>query len=296
MKILVIGAMGQLGHEIMQLSKETAHEFVFADVRGDGEKILSLDITDQQQVSAIVSDDIDVVINCAAYNEVDKAETDEAAALKLNEYAVGLLAKAAAEADALFMHFSTDYVFDGHANTPYTEENEAKPLSAYGRSKHAGEKAVQESGCRYMIFRTSWLYSLVGRNFFKTIAARCAESSSIKVVFDQTGTPTRAYDLAFLVIQIIEQNMLDKTGLYHYSNEGTATWYDFAKEINDMLGYTCDVQPCRTDEFPRKSERPAYSVMDKKKVKETFGVEVPHWRESLALLVDEYMKDMSLYY
>jgi dTDP-4-dehydrorhamnose reductase len=288
MKILVIGAMGQLGHEIMQLSNESEHEFIFTDVRGDGEKILPLDMTDEKQVFDIITEDVDVVINCAAYNEVDKAEDDEQTALELNEKAVLLVAKACAKADAHLFHFSTDYVFDGKGNTPYTEDDCPKPVSAYGKSKLAGEKAVQESGCKYMIFRTSWLYSLTGRNFFKTIATKCASSSSIKVVIDQIGTPTHAYDLAFLVLHIIESGKLDKTGLYHYSNEGTASWYDFAKEINDMLGYTCNVEPCRTSEFPVKAMRPCYSVMDKKKVKETFGIEIPHWRESLAMLVEEY--------
>ena len=288
MKVLVIGAMGQLGHEIMQLSSESEHEFVFADVRGDGKDVMPLDITDRNQVFEAVSAGVDVVINCAAYNEVDKAESDEQAAFALNEKAVAYISEAAAKKDALLIHFSTDYVFDGQANTPYTEEAEARPLSVYGRSKLAGEKALQESGCRYMIFRTSWLYSLTGKNFFKTIATKCSSNSSIKVVIDQMGTPTHAYDLAFLVLHIIESGKLDKTGLYHYSNEGTATWYDFAKEINDMLGFTCNVEPCRTGEFPSKAARPCYSVMDKKKVKETFGMEIPHWRESLAMLVDEY--------
>lgn len=288
MKVLVIGAMGQLGHEIMQLSNESEHDYVFADVRGDGDKVLALDITDEKQVFEMVTEDIDVVINCAAYNEVDKAESDEQAAFELNEKAVLLLAKAAAKVDALLIHFSSDYVFDGQGNTPYTEEDCPRPASAYGRSKLAGEKAVQESGCRYMIFRTSWLYSLVGKNFFKTIATKCSSNSSIKVVFDQLGTPTHAYDLAFLVLHIIESGQMDKTGLYHYSNEGTATWFDFAKEINDMLGFTCNVVPCRTSEFPTKAVRPCYSVLDKKKVKETFGIEIPHWRESLAMLVEEY--------
>ena len=288
MKILVIGAMGQLGNEIMQLSSASEHTFIFADVRGDGQKVLSLDLTDRKQVSEIVSDDIDVIVNCAAYNDVDKAEDDPVPALDLNVSAVSILATEAARVGATLIHFSTDYVFDGKTNTPYTEDDMPSPLNAYGRSKLQGEKVVQESGCRYMIFRTSWLYSLTGRNFFKTIAQKCAGSSSIKVVIDQTGTPTYAYDLAHLVLDIIERNMLNLIGIYHYSNEGTATWYDFAKEINDMLGYTCNVEPCRTDEFPRKAERPTYSVLDKSKVKATFGVEIPHWRESLAMLVMDY--------
>lgn len=288
MKILVIGALGQLGNEIMQLSRASSHDFIFADVRGDGENVLALDMTDESRIMDFVSPDTDVIINCAAYNDVDGAESDENAALKLNRYAVGLLAEAALKSDALLIHFSSDYVFDGSANIPYTEDSPTAPLGAYGRSKLAGEAAVIESGCRYMIFRTSWLYSLTGRNFFKTIADRCAQTSSIKVVIDQMGTPTCAYDLAFLIMHIIENGMTDRTGLYHYSDEGTATWYDFAYAINSALGYTCRVEPCRTSEFPRKAARPAYSVLDKRKVKETFGVEIPHWRDSLSLFVRQY--------
>lgn len=288
MKILVIGALGQLGNEIMQLSRASSHDFIFADVRGDGENVLALDMTDESRIMDFVSPDTDVIINCAAYNDVDGAESDENAALKLNRYAVGLLAEAALKSDALLIHFSSDYVFDGSANIPYTEDSPTAPLGAYGRSKLAGETAVIESGCRYMIFRTSWLYSLTGRNFFKTIADRCAQTSSIKVVIDQMGTPTCAYDLAFLIMHIIENGMTDRTGLYHYSDEGTATWYDFAYAINSALGYTCRVEPCRTSEFPRKAARPAYSVLDKRKVKETFGVEIPHWRDSLSLFVRQY--------
>lgn len=288
MKILVIGALGQLGNEIMQLSRTSSHDFIFADVRGDGENVLALDMTDESRIMDFVSPDTDVIINCAAYNDVDGAESDENAALKLNRYAVGLLAEAALKSDALLIHFSSDYVFDGSANIPYTEDSPTAPLGAYGRSKLAGETAVIESGCRYMIFRTSWLYSLTGRNFFKTIADRCAQTSSIKVVIDQMGTPTCAYDLAFLIMHIIENGMTDRTGLYHYSDEGTATWYDFAYAINSALGYTCRVEPCRTSEFPRKAARPAYSVLDKRKVKETFGVEIPHWRDSLSLFVRQY--------
>jgi dTDP-4-dehydrorhamnose reductase len=292
MKILVIGARGQLGHELMCLSSLSEHEFRFADLEEDTCGIESLDITDRSQVDRFVSPDTDVIINCAAYNEVDKAEDDDKSAIKVNVEAVAILAEAALKADALLIHFSTDYVFDGKSNVPYTEEDQTSPLSAYGRSKLAGEKAVIQSGCRYMIFRTSWLYSSTGRNFFKTIAGKCAECPSLMVVNDQAGTPTYAYDLASLLIYIIDNDMLDKTGLYHYSNEGVATWYDFAKEINDSLGYTCRVLPCRTSEFPRKACRPSYSVLDKKKVKETFGIEVPHWRESLKMMVLDYENNL----
>lgn len=289
MKILVIGAKGQLGHEIRKQSRMSDHEFKFADILGDDESVMVVDTTDPQQVRQFIADDTDVIINCAAYNDVDKAEEDEQTAMKVNAYAVGLLAEAAKKSDALLIHFSTDYVFDGQANVPYTEDDVPNPLSAYGRSKLAGEKAVQESGCRHMIFRTSWLYSLTGRNFFKTMAEKCAGAPSVKVVMDQIGTPTNAEDLAGFVMHIIENDMLDKTGLYHYSNDGVASWYDFATAINEELGYTCRVEPCRTGEFPRKAARPAYSVMDKKKVKETFGVEVPHWRSSLKVFTIGYL-------
>ena len=279
MKIIVIGATGQLGHELMCLSQSSEHDF----------EIAPIDITDRSEVMQFVTDDTDVIINCAAYNEVDKAEDDDLPARKVNVEAVGYLAEAALKADALLIHFSTDYVFDGKSNVPYTEEDETEPLSAYGISKRDGENAVIQSGCRYMIFRTSWLYSNTGRNFFKTIAQKCAECPSLKVVNDQVGTPTYAYDLAWTVMHIIDNDMLDKTGLYHYSNEGVASWYDFAKAINDLLGYTCDVRPCRTDEYPRKAKRPCYSVLDKKKIKETFGIVIPHWRESLMSMVQYYM-------
>lgn len=289
MKILVVGAKGQLGREIRKQSHLSDHTFIFADIQGDGETVMRLDMTDPQQVLQFVADDTDVIINCAAYNDVEKAESDEQTAMKVNAYAVGLLADAAKNADALLIHFSTDYVFDGKANTPYTEDAVPNPLSAYGRSKLAGEKAVLESGCRYMIFRTSWLYSLSGRNFFKTIADKCAGSPTVNVVMDQTGTPTNAEDLAGFIMYVIENDMLDKTGLYHYSNDGVASWFDFAAAINQELGYTCSVKPCRTSEFPTKAVRPAYSVMDKRKVKETFGVEVPHWRGSLKIFVMGYL-------
>lgn len=291
MKVLVIGAKGQLGHEIMKLSAGSEHEFVYADINGDGERILCLDIADQSQVSEIIAEDLDVVINCAACNQVDMAEEDDSMALQVNAVAVGNLAAACRRSNALLIHFSTDYVFDGKSGVPYVETDKADPVNAYGRSKLAGENAVVESGCRYMIFRTSWLYSLTGRNFFTTMADRCAEIPALNVVFDQTGTPTCAADLAFMVVHIIEEGMIDRVGIYHYSNEGVATWYDFAKEINDALGYTCRVQPCRTSEFPRPAARPSYSVLDKMKVKKTFGVEIPHWRESLRVLIREYQQN-----
>lgn len=288
MKIVVTGSLGQLGYELMRQAEGSVHTYVFTDVR-ESEKTVSLDITDRDAVEAFIGDDVDVVINCAAYTDVNRAESDEAMALKINSDAPGNLARAALRADALLIHISTDYVFDGRGYLPYSEDSQTGPLSAYGRTKLSGEKAVEESGCRYMIFRTAWLYSLTGRNFFLTMADLTASKPMLKVVYDQVGTPTYAADLAFLIAHIIEENKLDRTGLYHYTNEGVCSWYDFTKEINDLLGHTCNVMPCRTEEFPTPAARPHYSVLEKKKVRETFGLEIPHWKESLRLAVKEYM-------
>ena len=288
MKIVVTGSLGQLGYELMRQAKESQHTYIFTDVR-ESELTTSLDITDAEAVEAFIGEDVDVIINCAAYTDVNRAESDEAMALKINSDAPGNLARAALKADALLIHISTDYVFDGKGYLPYNEESQTGPLSAYGRTKLSGEKAVEESGCRYMIFRTAWLYSLTGRNFFLTMADLTASKPMLKVVYDQVGTPTYAADLAFLIAHIIEENKLDRTGLYHYTNEGVCSWYDFTKEINDLLGHTCNVMPCRTEEFPTPAARPHYSVLEKKKVRETFGLEIPHWKESLRLAVKEYM-------
>lgn len=286
MKIIVTGSMGQLGHAVRKLSSGSEHEYVFTDIN-DSEGVSRLDITDKEAVRGMV-DGADVIVNCAAYTDVNGAEGNEALAMKVNAEAAGILAEAAREAGALLMHVSTDYVFDGKGNVPYDEDAQPSPVNAYGRTKLEGEKAIAASGCRYMIFRTSWLYSDVGKNFYLTMNRLTAEKPELKVVMDQAGTPTNAYDLAFLICHIIETDMLDKTGVYNYSNDGVCSWYDFAREINNMLGHTCRVEPCRTDEFPSPAQRPQYSVLDKSKVKRTFGVEVPHWRESLQLLIDEH--------
>ena len=278
--------MGQLGHAVRKLSSGSEHEYVFTDIN-DSEGVSRLDITDKEAVRGMV-DGADVIVNCAAYTDVNGAEGNEALAMKVNAEAAGILAEAAREAGALLMHVSTDYVFDGKGNVPYDEDAQPSPVNAYGRTKLEGEKAIAASGCRYMIFRTSWLYSDVGKNFYLTMNRLTAEKPELKVVMDQAGTPTNAYDLAFLICHIIETDMLDKTGVYNYSNDGVCSWYDFAREINNMLGHTCRVEPCRTDEFPSPAQRPQYSVLDKSKVKRTFGVEVPHWRESLQLLIDQH--------
>lgn len=288
MKIVVTGALGQLGQEIMKLAAGSEHEFVFTDIRAT-DNVSLLDITDADAVDAFVGKDVDVIVNCAAYTDVNKAETDEESARQINAAAAGILASAAAKADALLIHVSTDYVFDGTSTVPYREDCLPAPTGAYGRTKLEGERLVQESGCRYMIFRTAWLYSLSGRNFFLTMVNKTAELPQMKVVFDQTGTPTYAGDFAYLISHIIENGLLDRTGIYHYTDEGVCSWYDFAKEINSLVGHTCNVMPCRTEDYPTPARRPHYSVLDKAKVRETFGIEIPHWRDSLVMAVNEYM-------
>lgn len=288
MKIVVTGALGQLGQEIMKLAAGSEHEFVFTDIRAT-DNVSLLDITDADAVDAFVGKDVDVIVNCAAYTDVNKAESDEESARQINAAAAGILASASAKADALLIHVSTDYVFDGTSTVPYREDCLPAPTGAYGRTKLEGERLVQESGCRYMIFRTAWLYSLSGRNFFLTMVNKTAELPQMKVVFDQTGTPTYAGDLAYLISHIIENGFLDRTGIYHYTDEGVCSWYDFAKEINSLVGHTCNVMPCRTEDYPTPARRPHYSVLDKAKVRETFGIEIPHWRDSLVMAVNEYM-------
>lgn len=288
MKIVVTGALGQLGQEIMKLAAGSEHEFVFTDIRAT-DNVSLLDITDADAVDAFVGKDVDVIVNCAAYTDVNKAESDEESARQINAAAAGILASAAAKADALLIHVSTDYVFDGTSTVPYREDCLPAPTGAYGRTKLEGERLVQKSGCRYMIFRTAWLYSLSGRNFFLTMVNKTAELPQMKVVFDQTGTPTYAGDLAYLISHIIENGLLDRTGIYHYTDEGVCSWYDFAKEINSLVGHTCNVMPCRTEDYPTPARRPHYSVLDKAKVRETFGIEIPHWRDSLVMAVNEYM-------
>ena len=277
MNILVTGANGQLGREMQRLGAVSPNNYLFTDVA-------ELDITDAAAVRACVAEHgIDAIVNCAAYTNVERAEEDEAAADRLNRQAVENLARAAAEAGALLVHVSTDYVFDGRASEPYTEESPTAPLGAYGRTKRAGEEAVVKAGCRYLILRTAWLYSEYGNNFLKTMLRLTAERESLNVVFDQVGTPTYAGDLALAIFSILEGG-LDRgnEGIYHFSDEGVCSWYDFAVEIARATGRNrCRIAPCRTAEYPTKAPRPAYSVLDKSKLKQTFGIEIPHWRESM---------------
>lgn len=275
-KILVTGANGQLGSELRVLSVNSNHEFLFTDVA-------ELDITNREAVDNYVSEHgAEIIVNCAAYTNVDKAEDDTEMADNINHLAVKNLAEVSAKYKLILIHISTDYVFDGSKNTPYLETDATAPLGVYGRTKLAGEKAVTDSGCDYLIIRTSWLYSSFGNNFVKTMRRLTAEKDSLKVVFDQVGTPTYAGDLAQAILKIIDSGKYaDNAGIYHFSNEGVCSWYDFAIEIMNLSGNLCDIQPCHSDEFPSKVKRPNFSVLDKTKIKETFGLKIPYWKVSL---------------
>ena len=279
MKVLVTGAGGQLGRSL-RVACCGSCDYLFTDVV-DSPETLALDITDVAAVrDFVVQNGVDVIVNCAAYTDVNKAETDVEKCALINAEAPGILASVMKERDGLLLHVSTDYVFDGKALTPYNEEAQCAPESVYGSTKFQGEQAIISSGCRYVIVRTSWLYSEYGRNFVKTMLDLTASKPELKVVSDQIGTPTYALDLADLICTILSSE--GKEGIYHYSNEGNCSWYEFAKTIAELSGHDkCVVNPCTTEEYPTPAKRPAYSVLDKSKVKETFGIEVPHWSESL---------------
>ena len=288
MKILVTGGCGQLG---MCLRRSLNLSVVYTDVV-EAPDTLFLDITDIAAVKAFVAEhQIDTIINCAAYTNVDAAEDNEPLAELLNAKAVENLAVAMKEVDGLLVHISTDYVFGAEPyNTPCREDQKGTPTGAYGRTKLHGEEAILRSGVRHVIIRTAWLYSEFGKNFVKTMLRLTAEKPSLKVVFDQVGTPTYAGDLAEAIVAILchsnpshsERSEESVTGIYHFSNEGVCSWYDFARMIAEYSGHTaCDIQPCHSDEFPSKVHRPAYSVLDKTKIKETFGLRIPYWTDSL---------------
>ena len=279
--ILITGSNGQLGSEIRVLSEDSKHRFFFTDVS-------ELDITDKSAVDSFVAENkIDVLVNCAAYTNVDKAEDDIETADRINHLAVKNLAEVCAEKKLKLIHISTDYVFNGTKNTPYVESDPTAPLGIYGRTKLDGENTVINSGCDYLIIRTSWLYSSFGNNFVKTMRRLTAEKGSLKVVFDQVGTPTFAGDLAKAILEIIDFEKIEgNSGIYHFSNEGVCSWYDFAIEIRDLFGNNCDIQPCHSDEFPSKVTRPNFSVLDKTKIKETFGLKIPHWKTSLKNMIE----------
>lgn len=278
MNILVTGANGQLGSCLRDVAAGSTDNYIFTDVA-------ELDITDAAAVRKAVNDNaVDVIVNCAAYTNVDKAEDDAAFAELLNATAVRNLAEAAKENDATLIHISTDYVFGKEPyNVPCREDQKGTPTGVYGLTKLHGEQAVAETGVKALIFRTAWLYSEYGRNFVKTMLNLTSTKPELKVVFDQTGTPTYAGDLAHALFDIIEnRRFAGNEGVYHYSNEGVCSWYDFTKMIAEYAGNTaCDIQPCHSDEFPSKVVRPSYSVLDKTKFKNIFGIKVPYWTDSL---------------
>ena len=280
--ILITGANGQLGHEMRNvLAGNQRFHAVFTDVAGDD--ITTLDITDEDAVEKMVADKaIDFIVNCAAYTAVDAAEDNEPLAARLNGDAVGILARVAKRHGARMVHVSTDYVFDGKGCIPYTEETPTCPKSAYGRTKLDGERQLIDAlGDDAVILRTAWLYSPYGKNFVKTMLMLGKDKPALKVVFDQVGSPTCAHDLANAIVTVMTAEQWHG-GIYHFSNEGVISWYDFTKAIHRLAGITpCDVQLCLSDEFTAKANRPSYSVLDKTKFKTTFGVTVPYWLDSL---------------
>lgn len=290
MNILVTGANGQLGNEIRILTGDSRHNYIYTDVvEAEGNRTTMLDITNAEDVKAMVANhNIDVIINCAAYTNVDAAEDNEALAEKLNSESPAILANAMAETGGLLVHISTDYVFGGDPyNTPCREDQKGTPTGVYGATKLRGEQRITASGCKYLIIRTAWLYSEFGKNFVKTMLNLTSTKPQLKVVFDQTGTPTYAYDLAKAIVEIVESKKYEgNEGIYHYSNEGVCSWYDFTKMIAEMAGHTeCDIQPCHSSEFPSKVVRPSYSVLDKSKIKAVFGLTIPYWTDSLRICI-----------
>ena len=297
MNILVTGANGQLGNEMRIISKETDDNYTFTDVvEVEGVETTLLDITDAEAVRRMVKEKgIGCVVNCAAYTNVDKAESDEALCRKLNAEAPKILAEAMKEVNGLLVQISTDYVFGGDPyNTPCREEQKGTPTGVYGQTKLEGEQNIEAVGCDYVIIRTAWLYSEFGRNFVKTMLNLTATRPKLNVVFDQAGTPTSAYDLAEAIKTVLADYEKEcpeagygKKVIYHFSNEGVCSWFDFTKKIAELAGNTaCDIQPCHSDEFPSPVKRPAYSVLDKTRIKETFGLRIPYWTDSLKVCME----------
>lgn len=297
MNILVTGANGQLGNEMRLISKEMTDHFIFTDVTEvEGLETTLLDITNLEAVKEVVkTHKVDCIVNCAAYTNVDKAETDVDFCRTLNAKAPQNLAIAMKETGGLLVHASTDYVFGGDPyNIPCREDQKGTPTGVYGLTKLEGEENIKAAGCDYVIIRTAWLYSEFGKNFVKTMLNLTATKPQLKVVFDQVGTPTYAYDLAKAIEVVLKDyakeqpaSAYSKTGIYHFSNEGVCSWYDFTKMIAAMAGHTeCDIQPCHSNEFPSPVKRPAYSVLDKTKIKGTFGIRIPYWTDSLKVCIE----------
>lgn len=323
MNILVTGANGQLGNEMRILAKNSADKYVFTDVVDASEESVAmlkklagddiktetehLDITKLDAIREVVKrENIDAIVNCAAYTNVDAAEDNYDLAELLNAKAPENLAMAMKEVDGLLIHISTDYVFGGDPyNTPCKEDQKGTPTGVYGLTKLHGEQAFQKAGCNHVIIRTAWLYSEFGKNFVKTMLNLTATKPQLKVVFDQVGTPTYAYDLAQAIYVILEDYKKEsltvnnepytKNGIYHFSNEGVCSWYDFTKMIAEYAGQTtCDIQPCHSDEFPSKVKRPAYSVLDKTKIKESYRIRISYWTESLNLCVAKIIRKIEV--
>ena len=306
MIILVTGANGQLGNEMRILAKNSADNYIFTDVVDASEESIEmlkklagddidtttehLDITKLDAIREVVKrEQVDVIVNCAAYTNVDAAESNAPLAELLNTQAPENLAIAMKEANGLLVHISTDYVFGGDPyNTPCKEDQKGTPTGVYGLTKLHGEQAIQKVGCNHVIIRTAWLYSEFGKNFVKRMLNLTATKPQLKVVFDQTGTPTYAYDLAVAIFDIIENRKYESnTGIYHYSNEGVCSWYDFTKMIAKYAGNKdCNIQPCHSNEFPSPVSRPAYSVLDKTMVKNTFTISIPYWTDSLNICIE----------
>ena len=278
--ILITGSRGQLGNEMQVAAKHyTTFNFIYTDIE-------ELDICNKADLENFVKENnVDIVVNCAAYTAVDKAEDDVELCYKINADAVKNIGEIANEYNLKVIHVSTDYVFDGTNHLPYNEDQTVCPATVYGKSKLAGEQALTETCPKSIIIRTSWLYSSFGNNFVKTMMKLGAERDLLNVIFDQVGTPTNAADLAETILQII-QNETFVPGIYHFSDEGVCSWYDFTKSIHRIAGIECDVRPIETKDYPARTPRPHYSVLNKAKIKETYGIKIPHWEESLVKCID----------
>lgn len=290
MKVLVLGSNGQLGQAVKAASVNSDSHFIFSDINiKGGENTLSIDITDLTALREVAREiQVDVFVNCAAYTNVEKADDDIDAARLLNKDAVRNLAVVAKEMDATLIHVSTDFVYDGRKAAPYVETDEKYPVNGYAKTKYEGEQEMIKTGCKYILFRTAWMFSKYGNNFMKTMIRLTSERDRLNVVYDQVGTPTYAPELANIIVKVIDEDLLHLTGEYNFTNEGSVSWYDFAVAINRACGNHCDISPVSSEEYGSKVKRPSFSVLDKSKVKKTFGVKIPHWLDSLDESIKAY--------